>query len=406
MKKHIIAAAVTAALAAPAMAQNVSLSGLLDAGVSQTKADVGTSSTKSSASGAASSWSTSTLVFTATEDLGGGLKASAVISSFFDSTSGSTGNGLADNASTSYNTVGGRDRFLRIEGSFGGLQIGRFTPQINGYCTYACAGGTNNTAGTTDSSGSDLVAGTLGGRSTHTDNPAANTNPFLTPTAYTSLTSTTEAVNAAHMEHQSGVIEYTTPVVSGFSATLSYISGAVDSSSDLGSDKVSQHGLRVNYSAGPLAVSLANASRKWETEADTAAEQDSTKSKINWIGASYDLGAAKLFASHATRKDELKDGTAAPATVSDISVSTIGVQIPMGALTLTASMYSGDDDASSSATDNRDLKGHQLTAKYALSKRTFAYIAHGTNKDTRTDSSQTNNDFKRTQTNLGLVHSF
>ncbi len=405
MKKHLIAAAVAAAVAAPAMAQNLTISGLLDSGYSQTKADVGTGSTKNSAVGfVAGGWSTSNITFSATEDLGGGLKAGVTISSFFESSSTSPGNATADAAGTALNTIGGRDRFLTLEGGFGKVQLGRYVPAINGYCAYACAGGTNNTAGTTDSSGSDLVNGTLGGRSSGGGATAVSTSAVAFTTS--NLTGSTEVVNAAHMEHQSNVLEYTTPTMAGLNAVITYISNKADNSGELNADKATQQGIRVNYSAGPLALSVASATRKWAIEDASAAEQDHTKSTINWLGASYDLGAVKLFASHALRKDKVTDGTAAEAIASDIKVNTIGVQIPMGAMTFTASMYNGTDDATVSATDNRDLKGHQVTARYALSKRTSAYVAHGTNKDSRQNSSVTNNDFKRTQTNFGVVHSF
>jgi len=399
MKKHILAAAVATAVAVPALAQNVTMSGLVDVGHGQSKIDVGANSTKFANTGAASGWSTSTIVFTATEDLGGGLKATAVVSSFYDSGSTSPSNAAADAAQTAYNTIGGRDRFIRLEGGFGGLQIGRFTPAINGLCTYACAGGTNNTAGTIDSGGADLVNGTLGGRKAAI---IAGANGATTAKAFGAAGAAVD--NAANMEHQSGVYEYTTPTQSGFNAQLTYIHGKVDNSVDVGMDKATQYGIRFNYTAGPLAMSLANAERKTEIEGAAAANNDKTKSTINWFGASYDLGVAKLFYSHGQRKDKLTDGVAAEASLSQIKANTFGVQVPMGATTLTASMYEGEDDNTDAANDERDLSGYQLTARYTLSKRTAAYIAYGTNKDKGPAGAV--NDFKRVQTSAGIVHSF
>lgn len=421
MKKHLIAAAVAAAVAAPVMAQNVTVSGLIDVAPHVTaKNTVGAANVKASGTTGVSGWSTSNIAFTASEDLGGGMKASATISSFFDSGSTSPGNGLADAAGTAYNTIGGRDRFIKLEGGFGAIQFGRFAPTINGYCGYSCAGGTNNNAGTTDSGSSDLVVGTLSGRKELSaiaaralrsnnaysfDGDAANRNM--------GAPGNTE-VNAAHMEHQSGVFEFTTPTVSGFNAVLTYINGKNDDSGNAGTDKATQHGIRVNYSAGPLAASLATGTRKSEIELNTVESQ--TKASINWFGLSYDLGMAKLFASYATRKDKLTDtdNNVAEVTLGNVKVNTIGLQVPMGAVTFNASMYQGKNKGSLSPADlgdtdnaeDRKLKGHQISARYALSKRTFAYAVTGVNKDSRDNTALDNDDFKRSQTQIGFVHSF
>ncbi len=399
MKKHLIAVAVATAVAAPAMAQNVSISGLLDAGYAQAKANLDTQSNKSSSTGAGSGWSTSNITFTATEDLGGGLKASAVISSFFESGSGSPA-GAGQSTWTSYNTIGGRDRFLKLDGSFGSVQLGRFTPAINGYCSYSCAGGTNNTAGTTDSGNSDLIQGTLGGRVTY----AA---PALTgATAYgaTSSTQMTIAQYYAHMEHQSNILEYTTPSISGFNATLTYVNAKADNASEITDDSAKQTGIRVNYAAGPLALSFADGKRKTKTEG-TAGNQDAAESKVKWFGASYDVGAVKIFLAHGNREDKFQDGAAAESTLSDVKVNSVGVQIPLGAITLNASMYDGEDKMTSLSTDDRDLKGYQASIRYALSKRTFVYAVTGQNKDSLSSGTSTNN-WKNSETKLGMVHSF
>ncbi len=424
MKKHIIAAAVAAAVAAPAMAQNVTVSGLIDvAPHTDAKNTIGAASIKSSGTTGVSGWSTSNIAFTASEDLGGGMKASATISSFFDSGSTSPGNGLTDAAGTAYNTIGGRDRFIKLEGGFGAIQFGRFTPTINGYCGYSCAGGTNNNAGTTDSGSSDLVAGTLSGRK---EFRAVASRVMASNNAYSfsvndgnasdrdAAAVTASATNAAHMEHQSGVFEFTTPTVSGFNAVLTYINGKNDDSGVAGTDKATQHGLRVNYSAGPLAASLATGTRKGEIELDT--EEAQTKVSVNWLGLSYDLGMVKLFASHANRKDKLTDtdNGVAEVTLANVKVNTIGLQVPMGAVTFNASMYEGKnkgtlspfDEGDAAEAEDRKLKGHQISARYALSKRTFAYVVTGVNKDSRDNTALDNDDFKRSQTQIGFVHSF
>jgi len=403
MKKHILVAAVATAVAVPAMAQQVTVSGLIDvAPQTQVKASVGANTQKTSGTTATSGWSTSNIAFGVSEDLGGGLKASAVISSFFESGSTSPSN-AAGGALTAYNTIGGRDRFIRLEGGFGAVQLGRFTPTINGLCTYACAGGTNNNAGTIDSTGSDLVQGTLGGRSTLSAEAAKSLRAHNAFSAGDANAPAAGPVNAAHMEHQSGVIEYTSPTFSGFNGVLTYIQGKADDSRAAGTDKIDQNGVRLNYTAGPLSASFATGTRKAELEAD-----NQTKSKADWLGASYNLGVAQLFFSHAKRKDTFTDlaPAAAGATLSNIKVNTFGVAVPLGVVTLNASMYEGEDSQEAGSADDRELKGNQISARYTMSKRTFLYAVTGVNKDSRKDSTQANDDFKRTQTQFGVVHSF
>lgn len=411
MKKHILVAAVATAVAVPAMAQQVTVSGLIDVAPQvAAKASVGANTLKTSGTTGVSGWSTSNIAFTATEDLGGGLTASAVISSFFESGTTSPANASAGGAQTAYNTIGGRDRFIRLAGGFGAVQFGRFTPTINGLCTYACAGGTNNNAGTIDSTGSDLINGTLGGRSALS--PASGmalrahtafTNLLADQTAALDVAGARPGLNAASMEHQSGVIEFTTPTFNGFNGVLTYIQGKADDSRAAGADKIDQNGVRLNYTAGPLSASFATGTRKSELEADSQ-----TQSKADWLGASYNFGMVQVFASTAKRKDSFTDlaPAAAGVTLSNIKVHTIGVAVPMGALTLNASMYDGEDSEGAGSADDRELKGNQVSARYSLSKRTFLYAVTGVNKDSRKDATQANDDFKRTQTQFGVVHSF
>jgi predicted porin len=145
-----------------------------------------------------------------------------------------------------------------------------------------------------------------------------------------------------------------------------------------------------------------------KSEIELGGSEAQTKSRIDWLGLSYNLGVAQLFFSHATREDKVTDiaNAAAEITAGDIKVNTIGIAVPMGAVTLNASMYDGDNSGGVGGADDRGLKGHQVSARYALSKRTFVYAVTGTNKDSRKDTTQDNDDFKRTQTQFGVVHSF
>jgi predicted porin len=108
MKKHLIAAAVAAAVTVPAAAQ-VTVSGALEAGyVSNKNAD---NTTRSGVSG--NMWGTPHFRFTGSEDLGGGLKAG-----FFLNDNMRTDNG--ENAANFDET------FVTLSGGFGAIQLGKF----------------------------------------------------------------------------------------------------------------------------------------------------------------------------------------------------------------------------------------------------------------------------------------
>jgi len=120
MKKHLIAAAVAAAVAAPAMAQNVSISGVMDVGyqvrdIAGSGAKAGEAVRNSAVND--NMVATPTISFQGTEDLGGGLKANFRIAQEFDVATGA----MTDSgASFTYANVG-------LSGNFGSVTLGRFS---------------------------------------------------------------------------------------------------------------------------------------------------------------------------------------------------------------------------------------------------------------------------------------
>jgi len=115
MKKHLIAAAVAAAIAAPAMAQNVTLYGTLDAGVASLS-NVGASNTtgKSAQVFTDGAMSSSVWGLRASEDLGGGLRA------LFNAESDLSIN----NGTTSAAGFWRRAANIGLAGSFGTVELG------------------------------------------------------------------------------------------------------------------------------------------------------------------------------------------------------------------------------------------------------------------------------------------
>ncbi|WP_119964485.1 porin [Simplicispira lacusdiani] len=130
------------------------------------------------------------------------------------------------------------------------------------------------------------------------------------------------------------VFQYTTPNMGGFSGTLGYIMKP-----DNGGN--AKYDLNAIYAQGPLAAALSY--------------NKTNGAKGNFaLGAAYDFGSFKLAGSWQD-----------PAGVA--KGFTIGGTVPVGAFALTL------DIARDTGFKDTDLL---LEAKYALSKRTFAYAAY------------------------------
>lgn len=366
MKKHLIAAAVAAVVAVPAMAQNVSVSGVLDlAPRQQDKWDVGTVSLKRASTTqaiASSSFATSLLNFSGSEDLGGGLKASFLVNQVIDNNLG---------------TLTARDRFIALSGPFGEFKVGRFATLADQYGNFAGGAGTTSTAGTSDSAAFDLAVGSLGA------------DPTLAGTTVTVV-----AAAGGDMGRQSGIVQYSTPTMNGLKLSVEYIANSADTNATANDTSAKQASAALTYSAGPLSVNLTNAKRDVTTENTTT----NPEAKMTFVGARYNAGAAVLFFSYGLREDKLSN-----AVTSDIKLTDFGVQVPLGAATLFASISTGEDKRDGVVANKRDLDSRQFGVRYALSKRTYGYLVTGENEMKGATVAST---FKRDNTSIGVVHSF
>jgi predicted porin len=109
MKKHLLAAAVAAAVAVPAMAQNVTVSGNINVGLQSVDTGVqGVGSFMRSNEGGLSG---SDLFIQGSEDLGGGLKAAFILRS-----------DIPTNDQTAF--LWKKERAIELSGSFGAIRIG------------------------------------------------------------------------------------------------------------------------------------------------------------------------------------------------------------------------------------------------------------------------------------------
>jgi predicted porin len=376
MKKTLIALAAVA-VSTGAMAQ-ATISGNLNigaVGTSKTTTQAGgqtaSATSKTSSTAAANQWGASVITFSGTEDLGGGLKASFVIVS-------GIGAGAADSG------MGQRERTLALSGGFGTVRMGRFVP--------AAAVGFHGFSG----AGSATLSGSIYGLAT--GGSATAPNPIHA-----------SGVANTNMERQENAIQYTSPNFNGFTVNVNYGQTKTDTSALPGSVKRDQTGIHVGYSAGPLSVGAATNTGKAGTEADVTdflPANSTGKARLDWIGASYNFGVATLFATHAKRKDQATIA-GVTTTETDIKLNAIGVAVPVGAITLRASTYSGKDKRGTGNQDNMKLAGHQVSATYALSKRTSVIAAMGKNEIKRDGAAALATPAGKVQANtLTLNHNF
>jgi predicted porin len=357
MKKHLIAAAVAAAVTVPAAAQ-VTVSGTIDVGAYETRKLRATINSGAAAlaaqqktmnTGEQSGFSTSTINFSGSEDLGGGLKAGF----FWNQTV---------NADTGVEDV--RDGWLNVSGGFGEIKVGRFVP-----------------AG----------EATLGSYITGTTNQLGTIDPLFN-------------WDTAELGRQGGNIQYTSPKFSGVEFVLGYNDGSSDLDTTAGKASQRQTDIAVKYASGPLTIGIARTERKMKSEGAAAASaatvvlaaNSSGKTELESIGASYNLGAALVRASYFDYKTVI-----ASAQVSKVSGYQLGLTVPIGAFSPYVNIYDGEDKDNGTAANKIDLKGHQVGVTYALSKRTGLYAVIGEDKATVANAS-----LKNTGSAVGVRHSF
>ncbi|HRK37144.1 MAG TPA: porin [Burkholderiaceae bacterium] len=150
-----------------------------------------------------------------------------------------------------------------------------------------------------------------------------------------------QAVANASGARKDGLVTYTTPNMGGLTATIGTVLEGNDGQKPLE--------MNVIYRQGPMVISA-------QLDSASIANTASKDKRGMSIGGSYNLGVATVAASWQDPAGAKKGFT-------------LGVSAPMGPVTLTADLARATDDANKS-TD------FVLEAKYALSKRTFAYGAY------------------------------
>lgn len=254
MKKTLIALAAVASTTAFAQS-TVTLSGTVDTGLEKTASGAPLALTPSRSG-------TSNWTISGAEDLGGGLKATFLVSTSFDSSNGTV----------AAQTIGNNNMYVGLEGGFGALRMGRsFDPAFN------LAQTANSTKGVT---GYTTRAGVL-------DN------------------------NGVYIANQ---ILYISPNFSGFQGQISYAPSEVAGTS-------AHSAIGLSYASGPLTLTFANsklagaATRLTQLGAAydfsvakvffTYTDRSNTASTIDnsWaLGVSAPVGPGLVWADYAVRE--------------------------------------------------------------------------------------------------------
>jgi len=395
MKKHLIAAAVAAAVAAPAMAQNVEIYGVLDQGWTDIETDTDRDRSNSTVNpqitefrndhsklnttGNGGAFTSQRLGFRGTEDLGGGMKANFTLEFGLGDSDGDRANSFAISNDTA-NPTTVRQAWVGLSGSMGSIRAGRMVNFVDGAWAAGSVGSQNNFLGS--------------------------------------------AYNQRETNARSDrLIEYVTPAFSGFTAGVQYGTRDETSKRESGtttpttnaevkfSDEVSEMGLTLRYANGPLNVNWGYQQLEGKRESigrtttvgavfsaaqitelgldeDDEIAVDNLDNKLernNWVlGASYNLGPVTLFGLYNDLEFSNKNRLDNEKTSHNGTMYEIGARVPIGAFTLSASFFDGNikrkqpgELENSEAKTKTGFDGYQLIALYSLSKRTTMYGVYG-----------------------------
>ena len=331
MKKHLIAAAVAAAVAVPAMAQNVSVSGVVDVGMG--RLDTGATTNATRTSGTSNGLTTSNIKFSGSEDLGGGLKAIFTLTQEFSPATGAL-SGQTDNRVTQVSgttTKSGRDVMqetsVGLAGNFGSIKIGKFNHNAR------------------EAFGVGRLSGNLG---------------RIDSTLFRTLGNDVD-----------NSIAFTSASLSGFTFDLTYggketggpaadatVANATDAT--YANYKTVSGALR--YSSGPLNAAVSRINR---TEVGTK------KREGTHFGVDYDFGMAKVGLIYAVN-DPSSD-----AANDETNVTSVSAVIPFaGGVALHVNFAEYDADAA-----NSGASAYALAITKDLSKRTTLYTSYGKTKN-------------------------
>jgi len=329
MKKTLIAVAALAATSA--FAQNVTVSGTLDATYRSSKTETTAGTTVNSTRISKDGIGTTGFTLSGLEDLGGGLKADFLLETNFNT---------ADTATEgSGGTYGTGQSFVGLSGSFGSVKLG--APNSPTLTVQGARGASFNTK---DAGRVSLGAG------------GYSTLMGLSVTRFDSS------------------IAYTSPNFSGFSFVLLYSPKSDDGATPV-AGALSDVGLF--YANGPIAAGVSKFAREIGSggtaggsgNAGTSTAAVGSKNDLTSYYVSYDFQFAKFTLGGHSYKATDATGT----DTADNAGMNLAADVPLSpALTLSANIQKLDDKL----VGNVDSTMTGLGVQYALSKRSTTYARY------------------------------
>ena len=353
MKKTLIAVAALSAMAASAMAANVTLYGKIDQGFQVQSKKVGNGDRDTTWQGVSGISSGSRWGLKGTEEIADGYTVGFVLESGFDGMDAKFGD---------KERLFNRDAFLTLDTPYGMLTVGR-------------------TGKLSDGNTGDIIAG--------------KASPF--GTSYKLASSTSNTFVGFDTSRTDRAIRYVSPKFAGFQfhaeyANMTYQVPAedprwdgeeVDKVGSTASTKKRYGGIGVSYANGPFYAAVTAETIK--LPAGVAGDDP----QAYGFAANYDFGVAKVFAGYQYAKESAKWG--------DLNAGTLGVSAPVAGGTVMASVAYAKGD------DSHSLTTGAIGYKYNLSKRTYLYtdVAYAQEKAAKTKVKT-----KTAQFNAGICHNF
>ena len=323
MKKHIIALAALCACMSAASAQtSVTIYGIVDAGITHVNNDGpnGGRTTVEAGQMAVSRWG-----FKGVEDLGGGMKARFGLEGTLLNDTGAAGVGTGNPSVTS---LFDREATVGLTGNFGSIDFGR--QNILGVLSVGMA----------DPMGLAFAA--------------TSPNVLFSAMNNSAVYGAYGANGSGTALRQNNSVRYVSPSWGGFGFGLMRAFGEQGGDSQ----RSSYQGVSAFYNAGPLNVAGAYARMKNSTNTDLLTSHA--------IGVKYTMPRAVLKATYS--ENELD------STNRKIAVFGAGVDVPVAPnITLTGAFY----NTKRSGVLSDDSQQYIAIARYALSKRSTAYVSYG-----------------------------
>jgi predicted porin len=347
----------------------VTLYGRVDLGISSNGSAAGVKGASPKVTMASGGAGASRFGVRGTEDLGGGLKANFLVEAGMASDTGGV------------TQLGDRNTYVDLSGGFGGVRLGRFlNPQLLQVGKFSAFG--------TDYVGNGSLIMHI--EAARYNNAISYTTPTISGFSATVMTAFDES-NTFRVAQPQGATASTSGTASNASSTTGNAVPAVKQPINIG----------LSYNNGPISVGVAHAENG----------VSGPKALTN-IGASYDLGMAKIMAQYETNsnitaaagKTAYLVGATAPlgsgllrVTMGKRDASGIefaGVPSITSGTSTTAAFQPANSSANISAWKTLSAIGYD----YNLSKRTSLYAAYARNK---TQADVSFNTFQ-----AGVAHNF